>query len=185
MRALDDIAQSLRLGQLHPTSVLNTLIAAENEGGLGAVRQLERQLTRSADALSDAPAPPQPAGPDLAERHPRLPGGADRAETGGVDIRGKPSGPAEPGQHLCAKLTDGPAIGAEALNPGGRLLIEFGGPLTALFEVGHQPCADFSPAKPGPAPCRRWRSAARPSAPRIIVHRPARSALCSTLTVLV
>ncbi len=53
MRAIDDIALSLRLGQLHPTSVLNTLIAAENEGGLGAVRQLERHLTRSADALSE------------------------------------------------------------------------------------------------------------------------------------
>ena len=59
MRALDEIAQSLRLGQLHPTSVLNTLIAAENQGGLGAVRQLERQLTRSSDALSARAAPPQ------------------------------------------------------------------------------------------------------------------------------
>lgn len=52
MRAIDDIARSLKLGQLHPTAVLNTLITAENEGGLGAVRQLERQLSRSADALS-------------------------------------------------------------------------------------------------------------------------------------
>ena len=53
MRALDDIAHSLKLGQLHPTAVLNTLITAENQGGLGAVRQLERQLARSADALSE------------------------------------------------------------------------------------------------------------------------------------
>ncbi|WP_293915279.1 hypothetical protein [Deinococcus sp.] len=52
MRALDAVAQSLKLGSLHPTAVLNTLIAAENEGGLGAVRQLERQLTRSTDALN-------------------------------------------------------------------------------------------------------------------------------------
>ncbi|WP_420597100.1 hypothetical protein [Deinococcus sp.] len=52
MRALDAIAHSLRVGQLHPTAVLNTLIDAENEGGLSAVRQLERHLSRSADALS-------------------------------------------------------------------------------------------------------------------------------------
>lgn len=53
MRALDDIAQTLKLGRLHPTAVLNTLIATENEGGLGAVRQLERQLSRSNDSLRD------------------------------------------------------------------------------------------------------------------------------------
>ena len=52
MRALDAVAHSLRLGQLHPTAVLNTLIAAENEGGLSALLQLERHLTRSADAMS-------------------------------------------------------------------------------------------------------------------------------------
>ncbi len=53
MRALDDIALTLKLGQLHPTAVLNTLIAAENEGGLSAVRRLERQLSRSNDALRE------------------------------------------------------------------------------------------------------------------------------------
>ncbi len=53
MRALEDIAQTLKLGHLHPTAVLNTLIAAENEGGLSAVRHIERQLTRSADSLNE------------------------------------------------------------------------------------------------------------------------------------
>ena len=51
MRGLDVIAASIRVGQVHPTTMLNTLIETENEGGLGAVRQLERQLTRSSEAL--------------------------------------------------------------------------------------------------------------------------------------
>ena len=53
MRALETIAESLRLGSVHPTTVLNTLIEAENEGGLGAVRQIERHLSVSLGALRD------------------------------------------------------------------------------------------------------------------------------------
>lgn len=59
MRVLENtlgtIAESIRVGKVHPTTVLNTLIEAENAGGLGAVRQVERQLslsTRSLEARS-------------------------------------------------------------------------------------------------------------------------------------
>jgi hypothetical protein len=48
---LGTIAESIRTGQAHPTTVLNALIEAENAGGLGAVRQIERQLSTSAPAL--------------------------------------------------------------------------------------------------------------------------------------
>ncbi len=51
MRVLDIIAESIRIGQAHPTTVLNTLIEAENAGGMGAVRQVERQLSLSTQAL--------------------------------------------------------------------------------------------------------------------------------------
>ncbi|WP_424950369.1 hypothetical protein [Deinococcus sp.] len=48
---LETIAQSIRTGLAHPTTVLNTLIETENAGGMGAVRQVERQLRLSAEAL--------------------------------------------------------------------------------------------------------------------------------------
>ena len=48
---LETIAESIRTGQAHRTTVLNTLIEAENAGGMMAVRQIERQLTLSASAL--------------------------------------------------------------------------------------------------------------------------------------
>lgn len=51
MRALDIIAESIRVGHAHPTQVLNTLIELENAGGLGAVRRVERQLNVGAQAL--------------------------------------------------------------------------------------------------------------------------------------
>lgn len=51
MRGLQDVAHTLQTGRLHPTQVLNTLIDTENQGGLCAVRQLERQLARAAEAL--------------------------------------------------------------------------------------------------------------------------------------
>ncbi|GHF62611.1 translation elongation factor EF-Ts [Deinococcus metalli] len=53
MRALDTIAESIRIGYVHPTKVLNTLIEVENEGGLGAVRRIERHLSLGATALRD------------------------------------------------------------------------------------------------------------------------------------
>ncbi|GBF07013.1 hypothetical protein DAERI_120006 [Deinococcus aerius] len=53
MRALDTIAESIRIGYVHPTTVLNTLIEAENEGGLGAVRRIERHLSTGLHALRD------------------------------------------------------------------------------------------------------------------------------------
>jgi hypothetical protein len=53
MRALDIIAESLRSGHVHSTTVLNTLIEAENEGGLGAVRRIERHLSLGLRALQD------------------------------------------------------------------------------------------------------------------------------------
>lgn len=51
MRALDTIAESIRIGFVHPTTVMNTLIQVENEGGLGAVRRIERQLQLGTSAL--------------------------------------------------------------------------------------------------------------------------------------
>lgn len=53
MRALDIIAASVRTGSVHPTTVLNTLIEAENQGGLSAIRQIERHLSVSVGALRD------------------------------------------------------------------------------------------------------------------------------------
>ncbi|WP_034385646.1 hypothetical protein [Deinococcus sp. YIM 77859] len=53
MRALDSIAESIRVGYVHPTTVLNTLIEAENEGGLGAIRRIERHLSLGLNALHD------------------------------------------------------------------------------------------------------------------------------------
>ena len=56
MRVLETImgtiAESIRVGYAHPTTVLNTLIEAENAGGLGTVRRIERQLSMSAPALA-------------------------------------------------------------------------------------------------------------------------------------
>lgn len=51
MRALDIIAESIRIGYAHPTNILNTLIELENEGGLVAVRRVERQLSLGTNAL--------------------------------------------------------------------------------------------------------------------------------------
>lgn len=51
MRALDTIARSIRAGYVHSTTVLNTLIETENEGGLTAVRRVERQLDNGLDAM--------------------------------------------------------------------------------------------------------------------------------------
>ncbi|MBB5236006.1 hypothetical protein [Deinococcus budaensis] len=60
MRALDIIAESIRSGQVHSTTVLNTLIEAENEGGLGAVRRIERHLSIGLRALQDRQHPHSP-----------------------------------------------------------------------------------------------------------------------------
>lgn len=51
MRALETIAHSLRVGYIHPTVILNTLIEVENEGGLNAVRHIERHLDNGLSAL--------------------------------------------------------------------------------------------------------------------------------------
>jgi hypothetical protein len=48
---LGTIAESIRTGKAHPTTVLNALIEAENAGGMVAVRQVERQLSLSTQAL--------------------------------------------------------------------------------------------------------------------------------------
>ena len=53
MRALDTIAHRIRLGYAHPTKILNILIEVENEGGLSAVRRIERQLSLGTSALRD------------------------------------------------------------------------------------------------------------------------------------
>ncbi|THF84738.1 hypothetical protein E7T09_19060 [Deinococcus sp. KSM4-11] len=53
MRALDTIAESIRLGYAHPTKIINTLIEVENDGGLGAVRRIERHLSLGSAALRD------------------------------------------------------------------------------------------------------------------------------------
>lgn len=50
---LGTIAESIRIGVAHPTTVLNTLIEAENAGGLGVVRQIERQLSLSTKSLQE------------------------------------------------------------------------------------------------------------------------------------
>lgn len=53
MYALDRIADSIRVGYVHPTTVLNILIEVENEGGLLAVRRIERQLCLGTHALRE------------------------------------------------------------------------------------------------------------------------------------
>ncbi|MFC3834066.1 MULTISPECIES: hypothetical protein [Deinococcus] len=53
MRALDIIAESIRIGYAHPTKILNTLIEVENDGGLGAIRRIERHLSLGSAALRD------------------------------------------------------------------------------------------------------------------------------------
>lgn len=53
MRALETIAQTIRLGSVHPTTVMNTLIEVENEGGPAALRLVERRLARSSAALAE------------------------------------------------------------------------------------------------------------------------------------
>lgn len=53
MRALEIIAQSLRVGYVHPTTVINTLIETENDGGLIAIEQLKTQLEQSLHALQE------------------------------------------------------------------------------------------------------------------------------------
>ncbi|GAA0523409.1 hypothetical protein [Deinococcus depolymerans] len=53
MRALDTIAESIRVGYAHPTTLLNTFIEVENEGGLSAVRRIERQLQLGLSAMRE------------------------------------------------------------------------------------------------------------------------------------
>jgi hypothetical protein len=53
MRALETIAHTIRVGKVHPTIVINTLIEIENEGGATALRQVERHLNRTEEALRD------------------------------------------------------------------------------------------------------------------------------------
>ncbi len=64
MRELDTIAESIRVGYVHPTTMLNTLIEIENGGGLSAVRRIERQLSRGTPALRERGYPHS----DLAQR---------------------------------------------------------------------------------------------------------------------
>ncbi|RJF72059.1 hypothetical protein D3875_11315 [Deinococcus cavernae] len=51
MRALDTIAESIRIGHVHPTVVLNTLIEVENENGLNGVRHVERHIENGMQSL--------------------------------------------------------------------------------------------------------------------------------------
>lgn len=51
MRALDIIAESIRIGYVHPTVLLNTLIEVENDGGLNGVRHIERHIENGMQAL--------------------------------------------------------------------------------------------------------------------------------------
>ena len=53
MRALELIAHTLSVGKVHPTTVINTLIEVENAGGSGALRQVERHLARTEEALRE------------------------------------------------------------------------------------------------------------------------------------
>ncbi|MBB6100085.1 hypothetical protein HNR42_003550 [Deinobacterium chartae] len=53
MRALEVIAVTLKEGRVHPTTVVNTLIETENEGGQSALRRLERELARSSRLLRE------------------------------------------------------------------------------------------------------------------------------------
>lgn len=51
MRALETIAESIRIGYVHPTVILNTLIEVENEGGLPALQSVEQRLENGMYAL--------------------------------------------------------------------------------------------------------------------------------------
>lgn len=51
MKALSVMAESLRAGYVHPTTVLNTLIELENAGGLSALRQFAEQVSSGQEAL--------------------------------------------------------------------------------------------------------------------------------------
>mgnify|MGYP000247541621 CR=1 FL=1 len=51
MRAFDTIAESIRVGHVHPTAMLNTLIEIENENGLNGVRHVERHIENGMNAL--------------------------------------------------------------------------------------------------------------------------------------
>lgn len=53
MRSLDTITESIRLGHAHPTTLLNAFIELENEGGLVAVRRMERQLQLGVRAMRE------------------------------------------------------------------------------------------------------------------------------------
>lgn len=64
MRALEIIANSIRVGYIHPTVILNTLIEVDNEGGLNAVRHVERHLNNGLSALQQRRHPHS----DLAEK---------------------------------------------------------------------------------------------------------------------
>ncbi|MFC6591619.1 hypothetical protein ACFP81_06050 [Deinococcus lacus] len=51
MKALDILAESLRCGYIHPTTVLNTLIDLENWGGHPALCEFEQRLGHSVESL--------------------------------------------------------------------------------------------------------------------------------------
>ena len=53
MRALTVLADSLRAGYVHPTTVLNTLIELENTGGAGAVAEFEQHLVQGHRSLTE------------------------------------------------------------------------------------------------------------------------------------
>ena len=53
MRALEIIAHTIKAGKVHPTTVINTLIEVENEGGSSALRTIERHLSRSESSLRE------------------------------------------------------------------------------------------------------------------------------------
>lgn len=53
MKALTVMADSLRAGYIHPTTVLNTLIELDNAGGSTALREFEQQLISGQAALQE------------------------------------------------------------------------------------------------------------------------------------
>ncbi|MFC6618448.1 hypothetical protein ACFQBZ_12980 [Deinococcus radiophilus] len=109
------MAESLRAGYVHPTTVLNTLIELENAGGLSALRQFAEQVSSGQEAWSSGGIPmhgwPPPgcrpptftsvnirvskAPPSLIPHHPPLPclgrGGFFVVENGRYCQRSRPS----------------------------------------------------------------------------------------------
>ena len=54
MKALATLAESLRTGYIHPTTVLNTLIELDNAGGESALLQFEAQVRSGEAALAQS-----------------------------------------------------------------------------------------------------------------------------------